>query len=114
MITDTKFLEIYHRQQESGLSVKEFCSNEGLKEPTFYYWRKKLIDNGSIKGFIPIVVKPPAAINPNSHTSVLEDDSQSPPSDTCLLELVYTNGTKLRIKNDIDLDRLHTLINLCD
>lgn len=114
MITDTKFLEIYHRQQGSGLSVKEFCANEGMKESTFYYWRKKLVENGRIKGFIPIVVKTPSAIKPDNHVPVLDAVDKSPYKDTCLLELVYANGTKLRIKNDIDLDRLRTLINLCD
>ena len=114
MITDTKFLEIYHRQQESGLSVKEFCTNEVMKESTFYYWRKKLVENGRIKGFIPIVVKTPSAIKPNNHALVLDDVDKSSSKDVCLLELVYANGTKLRIKNDIGLDRLRNLINLCD
>ena len=114
MITDTKFLEIYHRQLESGLRINEFCANEGLKEPTFYYWRKKLTGEGRIKGFIPLVVGPPSAIKQNSQSPVLEDGGRPLPEDTCLLELVYANGTKLRIKKDIDLERLRTLINLCD
>ena len=26
----------------SGLSVRQFCRQEGLSEPSFYSWRKKL------------------------------------------------------------------------
>lgn len=114
MLTDTKFLEIYHRQQESGLSIQEFCANEGLKEPTFYYWRKKLSEQGRIKGFIPLVVKPDTSLVTNMHKDNLGENGLSGTEDDCLLELVYPNGTLLRIKNDINLNRLRTLINLCD
>ena len=29
-------------QQESGLSVRQFCRQEGLSEPSFYAWRRRL------------------------------------------------------------------------
>lgn len=29
-------------QQRSGLSVKQFCAERGLTEPSFYFWRKRL------------------------------------------------------------------------
>ena len=28
--------------QASGLSVRQFCKQEGLSEPSFYVWRKRL------------------------------------------------------------------------
>ena len=34
--------------QASGLSVRQFCTNEGLSEPSFYAWRKKLT-GGSVQ-----------------------------------------------------------------
>ena len=34
--------------QTSGLSVRQFCTDEGLSEPSFYSWRKKLTD-GSVQ-----------------------------------------------------------------
>jgi transposase len=30
--------------QSSGLSIRQFCKQEGLSEPQFYVWRKKLAD----------------------------------------------------------------------
>ena len=34
----------------SGLSVRNFCRREGLSEPSFYQWRKKLITPSEVKG----------------------------------------------------------------
>jgi hypothetical protein len=34
--------------QASGLSVRQFCTAEGLSEPSFYSWRKKLT-GGSVQ-----------------------------------------------------------------
>lgn len=31
-----------NRQASSGLSIREFCRKEGVSEPSFYMWRKKL------------------------------------------------------------------------
>jgi hypothetical protein len=33
---------IVDRQAGSGLSVRRFCASEGISEPSFYAWRKKL------------------------------------------------------------------------
>jgi hypothetical protein len=115
MLSESKFLEIYQRQQESALSVKDFCSNEGIKESTFYYWRKKLAEQGRIKGFIPLVIKTPRpALNPDYHKQSSHSCNLVEMSDNFLFELVYTNGTKLRIQSDIDISQLRTLISLND
>jgi hypothetical protein len=36
------FIKLHRRQRESGLTVKEFCSNEVIAPSTFYHWQKKL------------------------------------------------------------------------
>ena len=36
--------EIVNRQAGSGLSIREFCANEGISQPSFYAWRKRLRD----------------------------------------------------------------------
>jgi Transposase len=33
---------LIERQAESGLSVRAFCRQESLREPSFYAWRRKL------------------------------------------------------------------------
>ena len=115
MLSEPKFLEIYRRHQESGLSVKDFCSNEGIAESTYYYWYKKTRDKRAKQDFIPLVVKP-------SHPASQQSQSQNCPpvhdvrniEDDLKLELVYPNGTRLRINQDLDLVHLRTLLCLLD
>ena len=39
---ETLWRGILRRQAESGLSIRRFCAGEGISEPSFYAWRKKL------------------------------------------------------------------------
>jgi SOS-response transcriptional repressor LexA len=115
MLDESKFNTLMNRQQESGLSIKEFCSNEGIAPSSFYYWKKKLRKNPPLNGFIPLVVKSsrPATQRyiKNQQTAL---SSQEQTSDDTLLEVVYPNGAFVRIKKDIDLSRLRALIYLYD
>jgi len=72
MLNEKKFIELLDRQQECGLDVRSFCSNEGIAESTFYYWRKKLQVKENAKGFIPLVVKP-------ARTSLNRHHDKAPP-----------------------------------
>ena len=115
MLSETKFLSLYHRQQESGLSVREFCTNEGVAYSTFYYWYKKTRLKRGNQEFIPLVVKPSPGVP-------AQDYANAPPGvhatgntgEGMLLELEYPNGTRLRIKQDLDLVHLRTLVCLLD
>jgi transposase-like protein len=45
---EARWREILQRQAGSGLSVRSFCGAEGISEPSFYAWRRKLRSrNGS-------------------------------------------------------------------
>jgi len=114
MLTKSKFLALYRRQQESGLNVKEFCLNEGIGPATFYYWKKKLkaSDSGH-PDFIPLVVKPSPTYPNQNYTNNQASITHSEETDA-LLELVYPNGTRLRINKDMDLTQLRSLICLFD
>ena len=118
MVSESKFQELLNRYQESRLDIKSFCSNEGIAESTFYYWRKKLQRKESAKGFIPLVVKPARApVRRQQYKRLPEtnpDDTPQAGTDDYLLEIVYPNGTKLRLKNDLDLTRLRALVYLFD
>ena len=39
---EVRWREILQRYADSGVSVREFCTSEGISEPSFYAWRKKL------------------------------------------------------------------------
>ena len=40
--TELRWRDIVHRQAGSGLSIREFCAKEGISQPSFYAWRRKL------------------------------------------------------------------------
>jgi len=116
MQKESKFFELIRLQQGSGLTVRDFCSNQDIAPSTFYYWRKKLQGGTEKNNFIPLIVQPPGSSlsqgyrkgsNHSAETSQRRDDN-------VMLELVYPNGTLLRIKNDLDLVHLRALIHLYD
>jgi hypothetical protein len=114
MLSETKFLELYGRHQESGLTVQDFCSNEGIAASTFYYWKKKVKKTNTVRDFIPLIVNPspPAPLEgyAKNHHPVHESTS----TNDAMLELEYPNGTRLRIRQDLDLAQLRTLVCLID
>ncbi len=117
MQKESRFRELIHLQEDSGLTVREFCSNEGINHSTFYYWRKKLQGDRGKNDFIPLVVKSPGTTFSPGFNKNIGDLGIQPgqmTEDHHLLELVYPNGTLLRIKNDLDLAHLRALIHLYD
>lgn len=113
MLTQSKFQKLYRRQQESGLTVKDFCSNEAIAPATFYYWKKKFKkNNNGHPDFIPLVVDSSPTFSGQSIANQASIPQIGEPD--ALLELVYLNGTRLRIKKDLDLAQLRSLICLFD
>lgn len=104
------FSELIRRHKETGLSIKDFCLNECIPTSTFYYWRKKLRGTNQEKGFIPLIVKSPETALSRNYGKA----SYQEPEDNVFLELIYPNGTLLRVKKDLDLAHLRALIHLYD
>ena len=103
------FKELIAEQQESGLTILDFCSNHGIAPSTFHYWKKKLSKKPGRKDFIPLIVKPSGEDLPKgSGCSEISSGKET------LLELVYPNGTVLRLKQSFDLAQLRALIHLYD
>ena len=77
--------------KSSKLSVRQFCKQEGLSEPAFYSWRKKLDAN-------------------NESANGQKEDQQPlpfievamPKNDTVALELILSSGNTLRIGSGAD------------
>jgi transposase-like protein len=112
-----RFKELLRLQEDSGLTVAEFCKNEGLSPSTFYYWRKKLGVQNEKKDFISLLVQPPEASIAQSRkstgTSTVCPSGQVTGAEA-FFELTYPNGTLLRIRKDLDLSQLRALIHLYD
>jgi len=111
MINESKILELIKRQKETGLTISAFCTNEGIPKSSYYYWRKKL-NREPGKHFIPLLVNSTQALMSGPSKYIREQQEHHGTGDDFLLELVYVNGTRLRIKSDPDLDHLRSLVCL--
>ena len=41
--------------EKSGLTVREFCERDGLREVQFYYWRRAIKGEAKQSGFVELV-----------------------------------------------------------
>ncbi len=118
MLNENKFREIYEGFVTSGLTAKDYCSNLGLAEGTFYYWQNKLKNTLPPKnGFVPVVLKTErneASISDNRKKQYLINSKQPPElvNKTGLLEISYPNGVRVKLDNGADLETLRSLIEL--
>lgn len=84
------------RWKASGLSVRAFCVQEGLSEPSFYSWRRALAERDAVAtaphapAFVPVHVF----------------SATAPP----VLELVLRSGHVLRIPHGCDPEHLRTVL----
>ncbi len=109
-MTEALFQDLLKRQKESGLSVRDFCANEGIITSTFYYWLKKCkAKETQPKMFIPLFPGPEQlpALKKNHHLHT-RSGSDTP----VLLELIFPNGTVLKLRNQVDLPLLQKLVHL--
>jgi hypothetical protein len=113
-MTEASFQELLNRHKESGLSVRDFCSNEGLPQATYYYWKNKLNKKSLCPTeFIPLFVgnqMPAPRKNLLSRSNPIKPDIDQ--QDNILLEFIFPNGTRLIIRNQLDPAVLQTILHL--
>ena len=80
-------------QQRSGVSVKQFCKEQGLTECSFYAWRKRLRK------------KEPVRFALVDRGAASQASGRGMP-----LELVFTTGERLRIGAGVDTATLRTVL----
>src|SRR5262249_36085764 len=79
-------------QERSGVSVPRFCEEQGLTEPSFYVWLKRLRKQQPMR--FALVETPPA----RQRATELD------------LELVLTTGERLRIGAGVDATALRRVL----
>jgi hypothetical protein len=82
-------------QPRSGISVKQFCKEQGLTEYSFYAWRKRLQERGAVRF---------ALVERNAR-------QQERPAEA-VLELVLTTGERLRIGTGVDTATLRAVLDI--
>ena len=83
-------------QQRSGISVKQFCKEQGLTEYSFYAWRRRLQETGPVRFAL-------VGWNPRRQERAAE---------AALLELVLATGDRLRISAGVDAATLRTVLDV--
>lgn len=114
-MNEQKFLALYQRQQESRLTILEFCSNEGIAPATFHYWKKKMGSQNRLPGFIPVVIN---SAERGVHGGLPQLSRTNQPSTTVqdcpTIEVEFPNKTIVRLKSGVDLNILKALIQLSE
>ena len=81
-------------QQRSGMSVKQFCKAQGLAECSFYAWRKRLREGGTVR------------------FALVERNARQPERTAeAVLEVVLATGERLRIGAGVDSATLRTVLD---
>ena len=115
-MTDASFQELLNRRKESGLTIRDFCSNEGISESIYYYWLRKHNHRADQpKEFIPLLVNHPFPLqkgNPQSRPVPVGSTTHQP--EDILFEFAFPNGTRLTLRNPVDLSFLQAIVHLYD
>ena len=80
-------------QQRSGISVKQFCKEQGLTECSFYAWRKRFQKREAVRFAL-----------------VDRGAARQEPATEAALELVLATGERLRIGAGVDAATLRTVL----
>ena len=87
--------------KSSGLSVRQFCKQEGLAEPSFYSWRKRLAK-----------VEEPVADKEEVYQFEPFIQVSMPAERTGTLEFVLFSGNTLKISHGTDIQTLSDVISV--
>lgn len=118
MINEKKFRVIYDEFIASGLTVRDYCTNQYMNEAKFYYWKNKLKGQLPPKsGFVPVIFdsvgqarssRVPVPVQPPSSAfSTPESTTQ-----TISCEISYPNGVLVKLNGLQDVQMLSSLLVL--
>lgn len=110
MLNERKFRTIYDDYKASGLTVREYCSNLGMNEAKFYYWKKKLQDQKrETPGFVPLVFEQGQSQNSQLPARPNHKDTEQVSS---FYEISYINGTSIKLNSQANIEMLQQLLQL--
>jgi hypothetical protein len=82
-------------QARSGMSVKQFCKEQGLTEYSFYAWRKRLHESGPVRFALV------------ERIARRQERTAEP-----VLEIMLATGERLRIGPGVDITTLRSVLNV--
>jgi len=103
--------DIVKRQGRSGLSVRRFCAEEDISEPSFYGWRKKLAGRGQEK---EKVVTPKSRASRTGSVNSSNGQAFIPlavADAECVLEVIHPLGYRVRITGEVNAKSLRQVLD---
>ncbi len=110
-IIESSFRELYNEYLSSGLSVRDFCSNQDFAVSTFYRWQKLLKEKEVPNEFVPLVMEQQPMVKSGGHPILSASQGKSEAEEN-ELEFTFPNGTKLQLKGHVDSVLLKTIVHL--
>ena len=118
MLKARQFLFIYDGFLESGLTVRDYCANQQMKESQFFYWQNKL--KGQLppkRGFVPVVFDNGKAIRSSQIPEPIQNRSKAfrdpaAANNTISCEINYPNGVCVKLNGLTDPGILRSLLLL--
>jgi hypothetical protein len=118
MLNERKFRALYDEFLESGLTIRDYCSNQGMNEATFYYWQHKMKSLlPPKKGFIPLVFEhgkqgqpPPVPAMGTHGVGAFLNPATKDKTFSC--EVSYPNGVCVKLNNLDNIEVLQSLLVL--
>ena len=111
MLNEKKFRNIYDDYLASGLTIRDYCSNQGMNEAKFYYWQNKL--KGILppkKGFIPLVFENNQSLP--GQNSAIRNQHSTGEGIAIPCEISYPNGVCLKLDSFPEVGVLRSLLLL--
>ena len=112
---EARWRERIQRWRSSGLSIRQFCRRDGVGEPAFYSWRKRLaasvgssvVSSSRPRGrtsfsFLPVEVLGGVSANAVVANAVVAGQ----------IEIVLSRGVTIRVGGDVDESRLRGVLRL--
>ena len=84
--------EVFAEHGRSGLTVKQFCLERGITQWSFYAWRKRLREDGTVR------------------FALVDRGRVGPEPAVAGLEVILTTGERLRIGAGVDGATLRTVL----
>ena len=104
MKTESEWLGIFEKWEQSGLNQKAFCKLDGLKYSEFYGMRMELLSKGLIKSRQPAGLQGSSKAGLFVPLSIAREPSVSEPkgvADSSMMEVRLPNGIVLRIPTHV-------------
>lgn len=107
---------VVRRQQKSGLSVRQFCTDHQLSEPSFYYWKRQMTahDGQTVRSSAQEPAEPESKQSePNDALSVFIPMRLNTPAST-VMEVVHPRGHVVRVPAVFDEKCLRQVLSVLD